>query len=107
VEVLATVAGDPVLVRQGEFWPQPSIQNYRKTHQSTRGVRQDGEERPAPNKSTALRLSLLIVVVGCAYLFLAHPYWFPAERLQPHLIDRQFRTAFCVFGALLLSASSC
>jgi len=54
--------------------------------------------------STALRLVLLIVVVGCAYLFLGHPYWFPAGASATSAsIDRQFRIAFWVFGALFCS----
>jgi cytochrome c oxidase subunit II len=53
--------------------------------------------------STALRLALLVVVVGCAYLFLAHPYWFPAgASATSDSIDRQFRIAFLIFGALFV-----
>ncbi|HEV7676632.1 MAG TPA: cytochrome C oxidase subunit II [Candidatus Angelobacter sp.] len=53
--------------------------------------------------STAMRLALLVVVVGCAYLFLAHPYWFPAgASATSDSIDRQFRIAFWVFGALFV-----
>ena len=53
--------------------------------------------------STALRLALLIVVVGCVYLFLAHPYWFPAgASANSASIDRQFRIAFWVFGTLFV-----
>ena len=52
--------------------------------------------------SRALRLALLLVVVGCAYLFLAHPYWFPAgASASSGSIDHQFRIAFWVFGALV------
>ena len=53
--------------------------------------------------SRALRLALLLIVAGCAYLFLAHPYWFPAgASANSSSIDRQFKIAFCVFGALFL-----
>ncbi|HEV7550628.1 MAG TPA: cytochrome C oxidase subunit II [Candidatus Angelobacter sp.] len=53
--------------------------------------------------STALRFVLLLVVVACAYLFLAHPYWFPAgASATSDSIDRQFRIAFWVFGALFV-----
>jgi cytochrome c oxidase subunit 2 len=53
--------------------------------------------------SRALRLALLLIVAGCAYLFLAHPYWFPAgASATSSSIDRQFKIAFCVFGALFL-----
>ncbi len=53
--------------------------------------------------STALRLTLVVVMVGCSYLFLAHPYWFPAgASATSGSIDRQFRIAFWVFGALFV-----
>ena len=53
--------------------------------------------------SRALRLVLLLVVVGCAYLFLAHPYWFPAgASASSSSIDHQFRIAFWVFGVLFI-----
>src|SRR5436305_13370756 len=55
------------------------------------------------NMSRALRLALLLVIVGCAYLFLAHPYWFPAGASSTSVsIDRQFKIAFWVFGALFI-----
>jgi cytochrome c oxidase subunit 2 len=54
--------------------------------------------------SAALRLALLLVVVGCVYLFLAHPYWFPAGvSSMSGLIDHQFRIALWVFGALFVA----
>jgi cytochrome c oxidase subunit 2 len=53
--------------------------------------------------SAALRLALLLVVVGCVYLFLAHPYWFPAGASSLSAsIDHQFRIALWVFGALFV-----
>src|SRR4030081_822462 len=53
--------------------------------------------------STAMRLALLGGVVGCAYFFLAHPYWFPAgASATSDSIDRQFRIAFWIFGALFV-----
>jgi cytochrome c oxidase subunit 2 len=53
--------------------------------------------------STALRLVLLFIVVGCAYLFLVPPYWFPAgASLISNSIDHQFRIALWVFGALFI-----
>src|SRR5580765_4014727 len=54
--------------------------------------------------SAALRLAILIVVLGCLYLFLAHPYWFPAGvSAQSALIDHQFRIAFLVLGAMFVA----
>ncbi|HEX3093140.1 MAG TPA: cytochrome C oxidase subunit II [Candidatus Angelobacter sp.] len=53
--------------------------------------------------SAALRFALLLVVVGCVCLFLAHPYWFPAGASSlSSLIDHQFRIAFWVFGVLFV-----
>ncbi|MCU1221559.1 MAG: cytochrome c oxidase, subunit, partial [Candidatus Angelobacter sp.] len=53
--------------------------------------------------STALRLVLLLVVVASAYLFLAHPFWFPIGASgNSGSIDRQFRIAFWIFGVLFV-----
>ncbi|HEY4678149.1 MAG TPA: cytochrome C oxidase subunit II [Candidatus Angelobacter sp.] len=53
--------------------------------------------------SRALRLALLLIVVGCIYLFLAHPYWFPSGvSASSASIDYQFRIAFWIFGALFV-----
>jgi len=53
--------------------------------------------------SRALRFALLLIVAGCGYLFLAHPYWFPAgASVNATLIDHQFSIAFWVFGALFI-----
>ena len=53
--------------------------------------------------SRALRLALLLIVFGCAYLLLTHPYWFPAGASASSVpIDYQFKIAFWVFGALFI-----
>jgi cytochrome c oxidase subunit 2 len=53
--------------------------------------------------SRSLRLVLMLVVVGCVYLFLAHPYWFPSGvSARSASIDHQFRIAFWVFGTLFI-----
>jgi cytochrome c oxidase subunit 2 len=53
--------------------------------------------------SAALRLALLLIVFGCVYLFLAHPYWFPAGASSlSGLIDHQFKIALWIFGALFV-----
>lgn len=53
--------------------------------------------------SRALRLVLLVVVTGCVYLFLAHPYWFPSGvAATSACIDRQFRIGFWIFGTLFI-----
>ncbi len=54
--------------------------------------------------SAALRLALLTVLAGSAYLFLAHPYWFPAGvSSQSPLIDQQFKIAFWVLGGMFIA----
>jgi cytochrome c oxidase subunit 2 len=53
--------------------------------------------------SGALRLSFFLIVLGCVYLFLAHPYWFPAGASSLSApIDHQFKIAFWVFGGLFV-----
>ena len=53
--------------------------------------------------SAALRISLLIVLVGCVYLFLSPPYWFPAGVSSlSEAVDHQFRIAFWIFGTLFV-----
>lgn len=53
--------------------------------------------------SKALRFALLLIVFGCAYLFLAHPYWFPAGASSSATpIDHQFKIAFWIFGVLFI-----
>jgi len=54
--------------------------------------------------SAALRLSLLLVLIGCCYLFLAQPYWFPAgASSQSTPFDHQFRIALWVLGAMFIA----
>jgi cytochrome c oxidase subunit 2 len=54
--------------------------------------------------SAALRLGILLVVLGCLYLFLAQPYWFPVGvSSQSVPIDHQFRVAFLVLGAMFVA----
>jgi cytochrome c oxidase subunit II len=54
--------------------------------------------------SIALRLALLFILIGCVYLFLAQPYWFPAgASLQSVPIDHQFRIAFWVLGGMFIA----
>ena len=54
--------------------------------------------------SAALRLALLLIVLGCLYLFLAQPYWLPAAAsLQAVAIDHQFRIALWVLGGMFIA----
>jgi cytochrome c oxidase subunit 2 len=54
--------------------------------------------------SAALRLALLLVLFGCLYLFLAHPYWFPAgASAQSSMFDHEFRVALWVLGGMFIA----
>lgn len=54
--------------------------------------------------SAALRLTLLLVLVGCVYLFLSPPYWFPAgASAQASPFDHQFRAALWVLGGMFIA----
>jgi cytochrome c oxidase subunit 2 len=54
--------------------------------------------------SAALRLTLLLVLLGCVYLFVAQPYWFPAgASAQASSYDHQFRTALWVLGGMFIA----
>jgi cytochrome c oxidase subunit 2 len=53
--------------------------------------------------SRALRLALLLIIAGCAYLFFSHTYWFPlGVSSSSASIDHQFKIAFWVFGTLFV-----
>jgi cytochrome c oxidase subunit II len=52
----------------------------------------------------ALRIALVVITLGCVYLFLVHPLWFPAGvSTQAALLDHDFYTAFWVLGALFIA----
>src|SRR5215831_13776521 len=54
--------------------------------------------------SAALRLALLLVLLGCVYLFLSPPYWFPAGASSLAVpFDRQFRIALLVLGGMFIA----
>jgi len=54
--------------------------------------------------SAALRVTLLLVLAGCVYLFLAQPYWFPAgASSQSSPFDRQFSIALWVLGGMFIA----
>jgi cytochrome c oxidase subunit II len=53
---------------------------------------------------TALRIALIVITVGCVFLFVAHPLWFPAgASAQARLIDHDFSIAFWLLGALFIA----
>ena len=54
--------------------------------------------------SAALRLALLLVLLGCVYLFLAQPYWFPAGASALSApFDHQFKIALWVLGGMFVA----
>lgn len=54
--------------------------------------------------ATALRIALVFITVGCVYLFVVHPLWFPAGvSTQAALLDHDFYIAFWVLGALFVA----
>jgi cytochrome c oxidase subunit 2 len=53
--------------------------------------------------ATALRIALIVITLGCVYLFVVHPLWFPAGvSTQAALLDHDFYIAFWVLGALFV-----
>jgi cytochrome c oxidase subunit 2 len=54
--------------------------------------------------ATALRIVLIVITLGCIYLFIAHPLWFPAgASTQAALLDHDFYVAFWILGALFIA----
>jgi cytochrome c oxidase subunit 2 len=54
--------------------------------------------------ATALRIVLVLITLGCVYLFIVHPLWFPAgASTQAALLDHDFYVAFWVLGALFIA----
>ena len=52
----------------------------------------------------ALRMVLALITLGCVYLFVAHPVWFPAGvSAESAPLDRNFAVAFRVLGALFIA----
>src|SRR5258708_16107039 len=53
--------------------------------------------------ASALLLAILLLVAGCAYLFIVPPWWFPVGvSAQAVGVDHQFATAFWLLGALFI-----
>ena len=51
-----------------------------------------------------LVLALLLIIVGCVWLFVAHPLWFPAgASAQAAILDHQFTLALWLLGALFVA----
>jgi cytochrome c oxidase subunit 2 len=55
-------------------------------------------------KAITLVLAILLVVAACAYLLLAHPWWFPVG-VSAHSasVDHQFSVAFWLLGCLFVA----
>lgn len=55
----------------------------------------------------ALRIALVVITLGCLYLFVVHPLWFPAAAsTQAGLIDHGFSVAFWILGALFVAGQA-
>jgi cytochrome c oxidase subunit II len=53
----------------------------------------------------ALLFALVLVLCGCIYLFISHPWWFPAGvAANAAAIDHDFNLAFWLLGALFVAA---
>ncbi len=53
----------------------------------------------------ALLLALLLVTLASSYLFIAHPWWFPAgASAYAAPVDHEFNTAFWLLGGLFIAA---
>jgi cytochrome c oxidase subunit 2 len=54
--------------------------------------------------AVGLRLALIVITLGCLWLFIAHPWWFPAgASSQAAAVDRGFKTAWWLLGVLFVS----
>ncbi|HEX7287252.1 MAG TPA: cytochrome C oxidase subunit II [Candidatus Angelobacter sp.] len=52
----------------------------------------------------ALTIALLFIALGCAWLFVAHPWWFPAGvSAQAAALDHEFKVAFLLLGSLFIA----
>ncbi|HET9840066.1 MAG TPA: cytochrome C oxidase subunit II [Candidatus Angelobacter sp.] len=52
----------------------------------------------------ALRIALVLITLGCVFLFVSHPLWFPAGvSAQARPLDHDFYVAFWVLGALFIA----
>lgn len=55
--------------------------------------------------AVALLIALVLVTAGCVYLFVVHPWWFPAGVSgYAASVDHEFNTAFWLLGGLFLAA---
>ncbi len=55
--------------------------------------------------AVALLFALVLVLAGCVYLFISHPWWFPAGvAADAAAIDHDFRLAFVILGVLFVAA---
>jgi cytochrome c oxidase subunit II len=52
----------------------------------------------------ALRIALVLITLGCVFLFIAHPVWFPAGvSSRAPLLDHEFYVAFWMLGGLFVA----
>lgn len=54
---------------------------------------------------SALAIALLLIAAASLWLFIAHPWWFPAAASSnAGALDHQFHIAFWIFGGLFIAA---
>jgi len=54
--------------------------------------------------AAALRIALVLITLGCIYLFIAPPLWFPAGvSAQAATLDHAFSVAFWILGGLFVA----
>src|SRR5262245_9060448 len=54
--------------------------------------------------AAGLRLALFLITLACLWLFVAHPWWFPAgASAQAATVDAGFKTALWVLGTLFVA----
>jgi cytochrome c oxidase subunit II len=54
--------------------------------------------------AAALRLALVLITLACLWLFVTHPWWFPAgASSQAATLDRGFKQAWWLLGALFVA----
>jgi cytochrome c oxidase subunit 2 len=57
--------------------------------------------------AATLRIALVLITLGCVYLFVVHPLWFPAGvSAYAATLDHAFSAAFWILGALFVAGQA-
>jgi cytochrome c oxidase subunit II len=57
--------------------------------------------------AATLRIALVLITLGCVYLFVVHPLWFPAGgSAHAAALDHAFSAAFWILGALFVAGQA-